>query len=286
MIKTVKTIAEMRDIVKEWKQQGRMVGIVPTMGSLHSGHKSLIERATQENERVVVSVFVNPMQFTDAGDLANYPRSQERDVKDCEDAGAHIVFIPEPDEMYGDGFCSFIDMAGPAMGLCGGSREGHFRGVCTVVGKLFNIVTPDRAYFGKKDAQQLAVVKRMVRDLNMDVQVIGCETVRETDGLAMSSRNQRLLPEERKIATKIYDSLRKVREMVGAGELDALVLARAAEKVLREEPAIKLDYIEIVDLGSMQKVAKIEKPALCAVAVFIGKNRLIDNIELYPGGGE
>ena len=185
----VSTIKEVRDRVKAWKKEGLTVGLVPTMGFLHEGHKSLIDRAVKENDRVVVSDFVNPMQFGPTEDLASYPRDLEADAKLCETAGASLIFHPEPEEMYEEGFCSFVDMTGLTQALCGLSRPVHFRGVCTVVNKLFNIVTPDRAYFGEKDAQQLAVVKRMVKDLNMDIEIVGCPIIREEDGLAKSSRN-------------------------------------------------------------------------------------------------
>ena len=191
----VTTVKEVRDRVKAWKKEGKQVGLVPTMGYLHEGHKSLIDKAVAENDAVVVSVFVNPMQFGPTEDLASYPRDLEADAKLCEAAGASLIFHPEPEEMYKDGFCSFVDMNGLTNALCGLSRPVHFRGVCTVVNKLFNIVQPDKAYFGEKDAQQLAVIKRMVTDLNMDIEIVGCPIIREADGLAKSSRNTYLSPE-------------------------------------------------------------------------------------------
>ena len=197
-MKVVSTIKEVREIVKAWKAEGKSVGFVPTMGYLHEGHESLIKRAVAENDVAVVSIFVNPMQFGPTEDLASYPRDLEADSKLCEAAGAKLIFHPEPEEMYHDGFCSFVDMNGLTNALCGLSRPVHFRGVCTVVSKLFNIVKPDRAYFGEKDAQQLAVIKRMVDDLNMDIEIIGCPIIREADGLAKSSRNTYLSEETRK----------------------------------------------------------------------------------------
>ena len=192
----LKKIDEVRAQVKEWKKQGLTVGLVPTMGYLHEGHQSLIKKSVEQNDRTVVSVFVNPIQFGPNEDLESYPRDLEADAKLCESTGADIIFNPEPEEMYADGFVSFINMTGLPNALCGLTRPIHFKGVCTVVGKLFNIVTPDRAYFGQKDAQQLAIIMRMVKDLNFDIEIVGCPIIREADGLAKSSRNIYLTPEE------------------------------------------------------------------------------------------
>ena len=200
IMKIVQTVEEVRAQVKEWRQAGLTVGLVPTMGYLHEGHKSLIDRAVKENDRVVVSVFVNPMQFGPTEDLASYPRDLDRDAALCEGAGAALIFHPEPENMYSPDFSSFIDMNTLTKGLCGKTRPIHFRGVCTVVGKLFNIVQPDKAYFGQKDAQQLAVIRHMVNDLNFNLEVVGCPIIREEDGLAKSSRNTYLSPEERQAA--------------------------------------------------------------------------------------
>ena len=182
-------ISQVRQTVRQWKKEGRSIGFVPTMGYLHEGHLSLIEAARKNNDRVVVSIFVNPMQFGPSEDLASYPRDLDKDAKMCGDAGVDLIFHPQPEEMYAPGFCSYVDMNGLTDGLCGKSRPGHFRGVQTVVLKLFHTVIPDRAYFGQKDAQQLAVIRRMVTDLNLDIEIIGCPVVREPDGLAKSSRN-------------------------------------------------------------------------------------------------
>ena len=200
MIQVVHTIQEVREAVKQWRKEGLTVGLVPTMGYLHEGHKSLVDHAVKDNDRVVVSVFVNPMQFGPTEDLDKYPRDLAADTRLCEAAGANLIFNPEPSEMYDEGFCSFVDMNGPTAELCGKSRPIHFRGVCTVVSKLFNIIQPDRAYFGEKDAQQLAIIKKMAFDLNFGVQVIGCPIVREADGLAKSSRNTYLNDAERAAA--------------------------------------------------------------------------------------
>ena len=271
------SISEVRQIVKEWRKEGLTVGFVPTMGYLHEGHKSLIDKAVKENDRVVVSVFVNPIQFGPTEDLASYPRDLERDAKLCEEAGANLIFHPEKEEMYFDDFSSFVEVQGVSKGLCGKSRPIHFRGVCTVVTKLFNIVKPDRAYFGQKDAQQLAVVKRMVRDLNMDIEIIGCPIIREEDGLAKSSRNTYLSPEERKAAVILSKSLKLGKEAIEKGERDSKKIIDIITNNINTEKLAKIDYVEIVDPLSIENIDKIENSALVAMAVYIGKKRLIDN---------
>lgn len=271
------SISEVRQIVKEWRKEGLTVGLVPTMGYLHEGHKSLIDKAVKENDRVVVSVFVNPIQFGPTEDLASYPRDLKRDAKLCEEAGANLIFHPEKEEMYFDDFSSFVEVQGVSKGLCGKSRPIHFRGVCTVVTKLFNIVKPDRAYFGQKDAQQLAVVKRMVRDLNMDIEIIGCPIIREEDGLAKSSRNTYLSPEERKAAVILSKSLKLGKEAIEAGERDSKKIIDIITNNINTEKLAKIDYVEIVDPLSIENIDKIENSALVAMAVYIGKTRLIDN---------
>ena len=216
-MKVVTTVKEVRELVKGWKKEGQSVGFVPTMGYLHEGHGSLISAARKDNDKVVVSIFVNPMQFGPTEDLESYPRDLEKDSAYCESLGADLIFHPEASEMYTDGFSSFVDMSVLTEELCGLSRPVHFRGVCTVVNKLFNIVQPDRAYFGQKDAQQLAVIKHMVEDLNMDVTVIGCPIVREEDGLAKSSRNTYLSPEERKAALVLSKTIFMGQKLVEEG---------------------------------------------------------------------
>ena len=270
-------INELRDKVKEWKSQGLKVGFVPTMGYLHEGHESLIKRASEENDKVVVSIFVNPIQFGPKEDLSTYPRDLERDSKVCERAGANIIFHPENEEMYFNDFSAFVDMNGLTSGLCGKSRPTHFRGVCTVVTKLFNIVAPDRAYFGEKDAQQLAVIKRMVRDLNIDIEIIGCPIVREKDGLAKSSRNTYLSIEERSAATILSKALNIAREKIKDGERTSSNIISTIKEIIESEKLARIDYIEVVDSFSMEGVDTIEKSVLVAIAVFIGKTRLIDN---------
>ena len=276
-MRIVESIKDVRATVKEWKAKGLKVGFVPTMGYLHEGHESLIRKASEENDRVVVSIFVNPIQFGPKEDLSTYPRDLDRDSKVCKSAGADIIFHPENEEMYFKDFSTFVDMNGLTDGLCGKSRPTHFRGVCTVVTKLFNIVAPDRAYFGEKDAQQLAVIKRMVRDLNIDIEIIGCPIVREKDGLAKSSRNTYLSVEERNAATILNKSLTLAKEKIQAGERDSEVIIKLIQEVINSEKLARIDYIEVVDSLSMEKVERIEKSVLVAIAVFIGKTRLIDN---------
>lgn len=277
-MKIIKTIEELRPIIKGWKREGLTIGLVPTMGYLHDGHKSLIVKAVAENDRVVVSDFVNPTQFGANEDLSSYPRDIERDAALCEGAGADIIFHPEPEEMYFPDKCTFVDMDKLTKGLCGKTRPVHFSGVCTVVSKLFNIVTPDRAYFGQKDAQQLAVIKRMVRDLNFDITIVGCPIVREADGLALSSRNTYLNKEERQAALILNKSLTLGKEMIEAGEKNAAKVREAIIKNMETEPLAKVDYVEIVDPENLEPVATIDAPVLVATAVYIGKTRLIDNV--------
>ena len=276
-MKIVSTVEQVREEVKKWRQQGLTVGLVPTKGYLHEGHKSLIDKAVAQNDKVVVSVFVNPIQFGPTEDLATYPRDLERDAALCEDAGAALIFHPEKEDMYFDDFCTYIDMDGLTKGLCGKTRPIHFRGVCTVVGKLFNIVHPDRAYFGQKDAQQLAVVRRMVRDLNFDLEIVGCPIIREEDGLAKSSRNTYLSEEERKAAVILHKGLVKGEEMVSAGEKDVKKVLDAITEIIESEPLARIDYVEAVDFDNIETIDTIEGSVLVAVAVYIGKTRLIDN---------
>lgn len=270
-------IKDVRSKVKEWKAQGLSVGLVPTMGYLHEGHESLIKRAVLENDKVVVSVFVNPTQFGPNEDLEAYPRDLDRDSSLCEKAGAELIFHPEPKEMYGEGACTKVHVDGLTTGLCGKSRPIHFDGVCTVVSKLFNIIPADRAYFGEKDAQQLAVIKRMVRDLNFDIEIVGCPIIREEDGLAKSSRNTYLSTEERKAALVLSRSLSKAKEVINSGVTDVSIIKETICEIIEKEPCAKIDYVEIVDSEELVSVDKIEKDVLIALAVYIGKTRLIDN---------
>lgn len=284
-MKVVSTVQEVRDQVKAWKKEGKTVGFVPTMGYLHEGHKSLIDASVAGNDVTVVSIFVNPMQFGPKEDLASYPRDLEADSKLCEAAGANLIFHPEPDEMYKDGFCSFVDMTGLTNALCGLSRPVHFRGVCTVVNKLFNIVQPNRAYFGEKDAQQLAVIKRMVKDLNMDIEIVGCPIIRESDGLAKSSRNTYLSPKSRESALILSKAIFMGKKMVEDGERDAKKVIAAMKELINSVPLTEIDYVEIVDINTMKSIEKIEGEILCAIAVNVGgEARLIDNFHATVSG--
>ena len=273
----VKTVKEVREIVSDWRKQGYSIGFVPTMGYLHEGHQSLISKSASQNDKTVVSVFVNPIQFGPNEDLATYPRDLERDMQKVEEAGGDIIFNPEPREMYPEHFTSFIDTTETTELLCGARRPVHFRGVCTVVGKLFNIVAPDRAYFGQKDAQQLATIKRFARDLNFNVEIIPCPIIREDDGLAKSSRNTYLSPEERKAAVILSKSLEKGKQALENGERDAKKVISIITESLETEPLAKVDYVEVVDFENIQRIDTVKGETLVAIAVFIGKTRLIDN---------
>ena len=276
MIPVVKTIDEVRAFVKAARRDGKTVGLVPTMGFLHEGHKSLIDRAVKENDVVVVSDFVNPTQFGPNEDFAAYPRDIKKDSELCEAAGAHLIFNPEPDEMY-DNALTTVSVKNITKGLCGKTRPTHFDGVCTVVSKLFNIVTPDRAYFGEKDAQQLIVIRKMVRDLNIDTQIIACPIVRESDGLAKSSRNTYLSDKERIAALCLSQALVLGKTLIESGENDSKKIIAAITDEIEKEPLARIDYVEIVDLDSLERVDTASGNILVAIAVYIGKTRLIDN---------
>lgn len=276
-MKIVKTIDEVRQIVKSWKSEGLSVGLVPTMGFLHEGHKSLILRASAENDRVVVSDFVNPTQFGPGEDLEAYPRDINRDAALCEEANADLIFNPEPSEMYYDDCSTYVNNSSLSDELCGKSRPIHFKGVCTVVSKLFNIVNPDHAYFGQKDAQQLAIIKRMVRDLNFDIKIVGCPIIREEDGLAKSSRNTYLNQDERKAALILSKAIKLGEDLANSGEEDANKIISKMIDLINTEPMAKIDYVQAVDAISVKPVDKMEGSVLIAMAVYIGKTRLIDN---------
>lgn len=276
MIKIVKTVAEIRALVKSSKKTGKTVGLVPTMGYLHEGHKSLIDRAVSENDFVVVSDFVNPTQFGPNEDFESYPRDINKDAELCEMAGADVIFNPEQEEMYNNQLTG-VTMSEITKHLCGASRPTHFNGVCQVVAKLFNIVTPDRAYFGEKDAQQLMVIRKMVEDLNFDIEIVGCPIIREDDGLAKSSRNTYLNGEERQAALCLNRSLKKARKLIEDGEKDADVIRKVIREEIEKEPLARIDYVEVVDLNTLAPTDKISGGILTAIAVYIGKTRLIDN---------
>lgn len=271
------SIKETRNQVKEWKAAGFSVALVPTMGYLHEGHRSLIDRARKENDKVVVSIFVNPMQFGPNEDLDAYPRDLERDSKICEDGGVDLIFHPEVEEMYGPDFCGYVDMHTLPEKLCGASRPVHFRGVQTVVTKLFHIIPAHRAYFGQKDAQQLAIIRRMVIDLDFDIEIIGCPIIREDDGLAKSSRNTYLSEDERRQAVILNQSLDAAMEAIEAGEADAMKIKQIITDKLNTCPLAKIDYVEVTSFDTIQPIQKVEGAVLIAIAVYIGTTRLIDN---------
>jgi len=277
------SIYEIRQIIKDWKRAGLSIGFVPTMGYLHEGHASLIEQARKENDRVVVSIFVNPIQFGPNEDYERYPRDFGRDSKVCQQKGADLIFYPDIKEMYPVKNLCYVDVEMLGDYLCGSKRKGHFRGVCTVVSKLFNIIAPDKAYFGQKDAQQLAIIKRMVKDLNFDIEIIACPTVREEDGLAMSSRNAYLSPEQRKIAPMIFKTLMKAKQLMEKGEKKAISIKNFIADELAKYDDFKIDYVEVVDTDALQPVEEIQSEVLVAVAVYLGSTRLIDNF-VFDGG--
>jgi pantoate--beta-alanine ligase len=278
----VRTVEGLRDALARARRDGKVIGLVPTMGALHDGHGRLIETARRECATVVVSVFVNPIQFNRSDDYERYPRTLEADVRFAESRGADFVFAPENNEMYPRPLRTYVDVEGLTDHLCGKFRPGHFRGVSTVVTKLFQIVQPDRAYFGEKDAQQLAVIRRMVLDLNVPVEVVGVPIVREASGLALSSRNRHLSEGDREIATALYRSLRAAEAAVERGERDAARVKGEALAVLAERPEIQVEYFEIVDPAEVQPVAEIRGPVLVAVAAWLSGTRLIDNVTVTP----
>ena len=276
-MQVVKTINELHNVIEQWKSVGLTVGFVPTMGFLHEGHGSLIKTASQNNDKVVVSIFVNPTQFGPNEDLDKYPRDLEHDKAICKSNGASIIFHPEVEELYPSPSATSVCINGISEKLCGEKRPGHFNGVCLVVSKLFNIVKPHNAYFGEKDAQQLAVIRRMVYDLNFNIKIVGCPIVREDDGLAMSSRNTYLSYEERKAALILSKSLNKAKKLLKSGERDATKVKEFIVSEISAESLAEIDYVEIVDSLTIQPVEKIQNTILVAIAVFIGKTRLIDN---------
>lgn len=267
-----------RKIIKGVKKKGMTVGFVPTMGFLHEGHLSLIRTAKLENDFVVVSIFVNPLQFGVGEDFERYPRDLERDREHANSAGCDLLFVPASKDMYPQGYAAFVDVERLTEGLCGASRPGHFRGVTTVVAKLFNLVSPSRAYFGQKDAQQAMILKKMVTDLNMDLELIVLPTVREPDGLAMSSRNKYLTSEEREEAVVLYKSLLLAKELVKSGEKETLVIRKKMEDLICTAKDAAIDYLEIVDTKELKPLEFINGQCLVAVAVKFGTTRLIDNI--------
>ena len=279
-MKLVPTIAEMRALSRAARAQGKRLGLVPTMGALHEGHLSLVRAARSKSGAVAASIFVNPMQFGPQEDFARYPRNLEADCAILEREGVDYVFAPSTEEMYPAGSVTWVTVEGLSDRLCGRSRPGHFRGVTTVVSKLFHIIEPDIAFFGQKDAAQHAIIRRMVRDLDMSVEIEICPIVREPDGLAMSSRNAYLTPAERKSALVLHGSLQRVQEMFRSGEQNSDKLVQAGRAEIASEPDARLDYFEIVNPDTLEPVPQVATRALVAIAAFVGKTRLIDNVVL------
>ncbi|OIQ52844.1 pantoate--beta-alanine ligase [Neomoorella thermoacetica] len=276
----LQTIAAVRNYVAAARQRGLSIGLVPTMGYLHEGHLSLARAARQQNDVVIMSIFVNPTQFGPNEDFARYPRDLERDRELAAGAGVDAVFAPAVEEMYPAGYATYVQVEGLTEVLCGASRPGHFRGVTTVVSKLFNIVQPDRAYFGQKDYQQALVIKRMVRDLNFPIEIITIPTVREADGLALSSRNKYLTPEQRRSALSLHRALNLGSDLIKAGEREAAAVRRAMEKEITAWPETRIDYVAISDADTLKPLEKIAGRVLLALAVWVGNTRLIDNVVL------
>jgi len=280
----VSHVQEMKDLSRRLRAQGKLIGFVPTMGFFHEGHLALMRRAREECTLLIVSIFVNPTQFAPGEDYQSYPRDLERDLRMAAEEGVDIVFAPTPQEMYPEGYSTYVEVENLTERLCGGIRPGHFRGVATVVTKLFNIVQPHRAYFGEKDYQQLVVIERMVRDLNMDVEIIRCPTVREPDGLAASSRNVYLNPEERRAAQALYRALKQGERLFNHGVREAELIKREVKEVLAREPLVEPQYVEVVDGNTLEDVSVVEGGCVLALAARVGRARLIDNIILTEGG--
>jgi pantoate--beta-alanine ligase len=276
----IHSVSEMRGFALDVRARGESIGLVPTMGALHEGHLSLVRRAAEENDVVIVSVFVNPIQFDNRNDFDAYPKDLENDAEAAFAAGAGFIFSPSAKEMYPEGFSTFVDMTGLSEKLCGASREAHFRGVLTVVNKLFGICIPSRAYFGEKDAQQLAIVQKMAAELNMNLDVIGCATVREQDGLAMSSRNARLSATERIAARCLYKALTEAKRLFDEGETDPKKITILMREIAGSEPLARIDYIELIDPVTFETPEKASQGDLLAIALYIGETRLIDNRRL------
>ena len=274
-MQVTKTVEETRKQIKQWKKEGKTIGLVPTMGFLHEGHASLIRKCREQNDIVVVSDFVNPTQFGPNEDLEAYPRDFERDSKLCESLGADLIFAPSPEDMYHDPH-AFVSIDTLSETLCGKTRPIHFKGVCTVVTKLFHIVAPDRAFFGEKDAQQLAIIRKMVKDLNFDIEIVGCPIVREEDGLAKSSRNTYLNDKERQAALCLSRAVKTGKEVIYTGA-DAKEVLNPMKAIIEAEPLARIDYVMMVDALTMQPIEKADRDVLVAMAVYIGKTRLIDN---------
>lgn len=278
----VSTVADLQNQVREARRGGAMVGLVPTMGAFHEGHLSLMRRARKDGGLVVVSLFVNPTQFVAGEDLVSYPRDLREDRELAAAAGVDLFFTPDEAEVYPDGFATNVEVSGLTVGLCGRSRPGHFRGVTTVVAKLFNMARPDRAYFGKKDYQQWQVIRRLARDLDFGIEIIGCPIVREADGLAYSSRNSYLSASERDASPVLQQTLKRARDSFAAGEVSLGSLVEQVRYQIEQEELATVDYVEGVDAETLQPIDRVSRPAIIAAAVRFGSTRLIDNVELIP----
>lgn len=282
-LSVISAVAPLRELLREHRKQDRSIGFVPTMGALHTGHRQLMEKARRECDALVVSIFVNPLQFDRPDDLARYPRTFEADRALCQATGVDVIFSPTAGELYPEEQKSFVDVPELTGNLCGSFRPGHFRGVATVVMKLFGIVQPDRAYFGQKDAQQLAVITRMVQDLNVPVTIVPVPTVREADGLALSSRNKHLTRAERQIAPALYRALSVAAAQVANGEHSTAIIRENAIRFLHQHPELRLEYLEVVHPQTLQPITEITGPVLIAIAAWLGSTRLIDNVPADPG---
>jgi len=282
-MKVYRSVRSLAKKVFEIRKHNKTIGLVPTMGFLHDGHRSLIKKARQDTDCVIVSIFINPAQFGPKEDLKKYPKSLKKDLGFCEREGVDIVFAPEAEEMYPENYATYVNVGNITDALCGASRPGHFQGVATVVTKLFNITMPDIAYFGHKDAQQAIVIKKMAEDLNMSVNIKVMPTVREKDGLAMSSRNVYLSREERIQAQSIYKSLKLAKELFNNGEMDSWKIINKIKRVISKQPDARVEYIKVVDIRDLKDIKKISGKVLIAIAVWIGKTRLIDNVVLKTG---
>ena len=283
MLRIDGNVEKLRRAVRGLRQEGGTVGFVPTMGYLHEGHLSLVRKSVSENQTTVVSIFVNPLQFGPNEDYEAYPRDLEKDCMLLEKEGVDLVYCPKPEDLYHPDHSTYVVEEGVSRDLCGASRPGHFRGVCTVVLKLFHLVEPDRAYFGEKDYQQLQVIRRMVRDLNVPVEIRGCPIVREQDGLALSSRNVYLSPPERASALALSRSLKKAKALYDSGERDAARIVGCVREELKGDPSLYVEYVEVKDASELSALKTIERPAVLALAVRVGKTRLIDNVILGEG---
>ncbi len=278
----MRTITDMQKLAADWQTQGLKIGLVPTMGFFHEGHLALMRYARPRCDRLVVSLFVNPIQFGPKEDFREYPRDLERDAALAEKEGVDVLFTPTAEDMYPAGFQTYVEVTELSQPLCGARRPGHFRGVATVVLKLFNIVQPHLAVFGLKDYQQYLVIRQMVRDLNLPIEIVGHPIVREKDGLAMSSRNVYLTPEERQVATCLYKALQQAQKRVSEGQRDASALAKELQDFITQHPFTRIDYIEFRHPETLAPVEEITGPTLLALAVFVGKARLIDNAIINP----